>query len=172
MVIAAGVPSNRVHGLQPGIPFHALGLTVHAVPARHGIHVADAYSFGRELSDGAVRFLGYVIESDGVSVYHAGDTVDYDELADRLRSYRVGVALLPINGRNSERESLDIVGNLEPEEAADLLRRASIPVVLPMHYDMFARNLGRPDRLVGELMSDSTKTVIVPAIGRPFVLGI
>jgi L-ascorbate 6-phosphate lactonase len=171
-VVAAGVPSHRVHGLQPGVPFEAHGLRVHAVPALHGVHTSDAYTFGEDLSGGDVRFLGYVIESSGTTIYHAGDTIAYDDLAGHLRKHQVGVAFLPINGRDRDRESKDIVGNLGPVEAAQLVRSAALPLVVPMHYDMFAANPGYPDRLVQELTTDSTFTVVVPALGRPFVLGV
>lgn len=172
MVVAADVPSAQVRGMQPGTPFEGRGLGIHGVPARHGVHAADAYTFGRELSDGEVRFLGYVIESDGTTIYHAGDTIAYNELADHVRRHRVGIAFLPINGRDSHRESQDIVGNLGPVEAAQLVRSAAVPIVVPMHYDMSAANPGHPDDLVGELLSDSVSTVVVPALGRPFALGV
>ena len=38
MVVGAGVASRRVIGLQPGRPFVIYGLTIHGVPARHGVH--------------------------------------------------------------------------------------------------------------------------------------
>jgi len=171
MVVAAGVPSRRVVGLQPGLPFETHGLMIDGVPARHAVHAADAYDFGQKVSGGAVRFLGYVIDTGSLAVYHAGDTIAYQELAGHLRSHQVGIAFLPINGRDSRRESFDIVGNLSPKEAAQLVRSAEIPVVVPMHYDMFAANLGSPGQLVHELLPDSSCTVVVPALGRPFLLG-
>src|SRR5439155_782589 len=61
------------------------------VPASHGVHVADAYSFG--LVPGEHRYLGYVVELGGVRVYHAGDTIRYDRMAERLRALAVDVAL-------------------------------------------------------------------------------
>ena len=63
-----------------------------------------------------MRFLGYVIESAGTTVYHSGDTIGYEEQAVHLRQHHVGVAFLPINGRDSQRESQDIVGNLGPRK--------------------------------------------------------
>src|SRR5205807_1374366 len=111
------------------------------VPASHGVHVADAYSFG--LVPGEHRYLGYVVELDGVRVYHAGDTIRYDRMAERLRALAVDVALLPINGRSPEREAQDLVGNLDAREAADLAADVGIATIVPMHYELFARNSGR-----------------------------
>jgi L-ascorbate metabolism protein UlaG (beta-lactamase superfamily) len=117
------------------------------VPARHGVQMADAYGFGLELSGGLYRFLGYVIELDGVRIYHAGDTIRYDGMAERLRDLRVDVALLPINGRTPEREARGLVGNLDHKEAADLAADAGIPVIIPMHHDTIDGNTGSADEL-------------------------
>ncbi|HEX9494208.1 MAG TPA: MBL fold metallo-hydrolase [Candidatus Limnocylindria bacterium] len=120
------------------------------VPARHGRHLADAYTFGTELSGGLHRYLGYVIELGGVRVYHGGDTIRYGGMAERLRTLAIDVALLPINGRTPEREALGLVGNLGYAEAADLAADAGIPVLIPMHFDLIGRNSEDPRKLVAD----------------------
>src|SRR4029077_9092963 len=62
MVTEAGVPPDRVVGMQPGGSMEIGGLTVRAVPACHGVTMDDAYGFGESLSGGMVRFLGFVID--------------------------------------------------------------------------------------------------------------
>ena len=119
------------------------------VPACHGRQVADAYTFGQELSGGLHRYLGYVVELAGVRVYHAGDTIAYDGMAERLRDLRVDVALLPINGRSPEREARGLVGNLDHIGAADLAAAARIPALVPMHHDTIRGNTGSVDDLRG-----------------------
>jgi L-ascorbate metabolism protein UlaG (beta-lactamase superfamily) len=142
------------------------------VPARHGRHVADAYTFGTELSGGLHRYLGYVVALGGVRLYHAGDTIRYDGMAERLRSLDVDVALLPINGRTAEREALGLVGNLGYAEAADLAADAGIPVVIPMHFDLFARNSEDPQKLVADAAARHPGlTVRVPSRGAWMVIG-
>jgi L-ascorbate metabolism protein UlaG (beta-lactamase superfamily) len=113
-----------------------------AVPARHGVTMADAYTFGQELSGGLHRYLGYVVDLGGIRVYHAGDTIRYDGMAERLHALRVDLALLPINGRTAEREARGFVGNMGHTEAADLAAEADIPSVVPMHHDTIAGNTG------------------------------
>jgi L-ascorbate metabolism protein UlaG (beta-lactamase superfamily) len=49
MVTEAGVPADRVVGMQPGEPIDVGGLTVRAVPACHGVTMDDAYGFGDTL---------------------------------------------------------------------------------------------------------------------------
>lgn len=169
-VLDAGVPSERIRGVQPDEIVVHRDLRITPVPARHGVHVTDAYNFGTELSDGKVRYLGYVLSEEGVVVYHAGDTVLYDEHASRLESLGVQLALLPINGRDSEREALDLVGNLSPEEAASLIAHARIRAAMPMHYDMFAGNLGDPGAFVSAVARGAPDAaVLVPAHQRPLV---
>ena len=137
------------------------GATVMPVPARHGVHVADAYSFG--LTPGEHRYLGYVITLDGLRIYHAGDTIRYDGLAERLRELGVQIALLPINGRDAAREARDLVGNLSEEEAAELVRDAGIAIAVPMHYELFAHNAGSAGTFVDRVAALApSATVLVP----------
>jgi len=164
-----GVPEANLVGMQPGEQFSWKGVTVHAVPALHGVEITDAYTFGTEISDGLVRFLGYVVEIDGVRIYHSGDTLDHDGLADTLRELRTDIALLPINGRDAEREARNIVGNMSATQAADLAVRSGVRAAIPMHYDMFAGNPGSPGEFVKALEGTGI-TVLVPARGTPIPL--
>jgi L-ascorbate 6-phosphate lactonase len=169
-VLDAGVAAERIRGVQPDEHVIHGALQITPVPARHGVHVEDAYNFGADLSGGKVRYLGYVFSEGGAVVYHAGDTILYDGMAARLESLGVQLALLPINGRDAEREALDIVGNLSPDEAASLIADAHIPVVVPMHYDMFAGNPGFPEHLVAAVAQRVPGAdVVVPEHQRPFL---
>lgn len=143
-----GVAAERVFGVQPDRPLDLDGMTIHPIPASHGDDLRDGYGFGLERSDGLYRYLGYVLDLGGVRVYHAGDTVPYDGMEERLRDLRVDVALLPINGRDAEREGRGIVGNLDEREAAQLAAAIGADLLVPMHYDLFAWNPGSPERLV------------------------
>jgi len=158
---AEAVGAGRVTGARPGSAISVGSATIMPVPACHGVHVADAYSFG--LSPGEHRYLGYVITLDGVRIYHAGDTIRYDGLAERLRELQVEVALLPINGRDAAREARDLVGNLTEEEAAELVRDAGITVAVPMHYELFAHNAGSAGLFVDRVAALAPPaTVLVP----------
>jgi L-ascorbate metabolism protein UlaG (beta-lactamase superfamily) len=165
-VVALGIPRERVVGAQPDEPVVLGSVTVHPLPACHGDLPGDGYTFGR---DGLVRFLGYVFEADGVRVYHAGDTIPYDGLGRRVRELAPDVALLPINGRDAEREAQGIVGNLDEREAAELAAEAAVDLLVPMHWDMFAANPGSPARLLEEARAHTGLAVLVPARERPFV---
>jgi L-ascorbate 6-phosphate lactonase len=78
--------------------------------------------------------------------------------------------MLPINGRDPEREARGIVGNLTAREAAWLATAIGAAVVIPMHHDLFARNRGYPGHLVESVERDHPGvSVLVPTREVPFV---
>ena len=171
MVTEAGVDAARVVGMQPGGIEEIAGLTVRAVPACHGVTMDDAYGFGEELSDGMVRFLGFVVDVVGVRLYHAGDTIHYAGMEATLAEHDVDAALVPINGRDAEREARGIVGNLNHREAAWLASEMGAGLLVPMHHDMFAGNLGSTGALVDLAAVEFPDVpIMVPARDRPFVV--
>src|SRR5205823_1840433 len=145
--IALGIPRERVVGAQPDRSIEAAGVRVQPVPARHGVDVADAYTFGEQLSDGLVRYLGYVVELGGVRLYHAGDTIPYPGQIERLRALRPQLALLPINGRDFFRERQNLVGNMDAREAAQTAAAIGVQALVPIHWEMFPGNRGCPGDL-------------------------
>lgn len=166
----AGIDPERVTGGVPGTPVTVDGCTVHPVPAWHGIDVADAYGFAPPGQDGH-RYLGYVLDLDGMRVFHAGDTLWYEGMAERLREHRVELALLPINGRDPVREHANVVGNMDHREAALLAAAAGARILVPMHYEMFASNRGYPSHLVDVVLTEGLPLdVLVPGHGRPVVV--
>jgi L-ascorbate 6-phosphate lactonase len=104
-----------------------------------------------EQSERGYPYLGYVIEWNGVTVYHAGDTVIYDGLVDRLRRWSIDVAFVPINGRDYFRTSQGIVGNTDFREAAELAETLDIRTVVPTHYDLIPGNTQNPAYFVDYL---------------------
>jgi L-ascorbate metabolism protein UlaG (beta-lactamase superfamily) len=132
-----GVGLDRIEVIDADQSLTVSGFTIHAVPAAHESIEHD------EL--GRCRFLGYVIEFDGMAVYHSGDTVRYDGMAERLRHWSIDVALLPINGSLPERR---VAGNLWGREAAQLAFDTGIKTVIPCHYELFEFNTATPDEFV------------------------
>lgn len=108
--------------------------TLHGIPAKHNEIERD--------ENGNSRFLGYVIEFGGNSIYHSGDTLWFDDMVDLLKPFSPDVAILPINGNNPERK---VAGNLDALEAAQLGKAINAGCVIPCHYDMFTFNTADPD---------------------------
>jgi len=73
---------------------------------------------------GGYPYLGYLIRFGRWTIYHAGDSVRYDTLAERLRPYNVSVALLPVGGKN-----------FPVSDAAQLAEDIGAQWLVPMHYE-------------------------------------
>lgn len=94
-------------------------------------------------------YLGYLMRFGRWTIYHSGDCVPYEGLADRLRQYRVNLALLPINGRDPGR---GVPGNFSVEEAAQLAEDIGAEWLAPMHYDMFSFDTVDVNRFVDHML--------------------
>ena len=170
-LVARGVVRQRVVPAQPGQRHEIAGLTIEPVAAIHGLHMTDAYGTGAGISGGLVRFLGYVIDLGGARIFHSGDGLAYAGLAEELKRLAVDVVLLPINGRDAEREADDIVGNMSAEEAVGLAAGSGATVLVPMHWDLFDNNRGYPSEVVRLVEQDHPDlTVILPSRERPIGL--
>lgn len=88
------------------------------------------------------RWLGYLIEWNGVTFYHSGDTIIYKGYEAMLRRHPTpDVAMLPLNGRDWYREAdVGAIGNLWPHEAARLASDLGFGLVIAGHNDMYPNN--------------------------------
>jgi L-ascorbate metabolism protein UlaG (beta-lactamase superfamily) len=160
------VAPERVVAVQPGDEVDLDGLKVHVVPAVHGVTMEDAYGDGSAVG-GRPRFVGYVLES-APRVYCAGDTLVYDELTSVLAGLAVDVALLPINGRDEEREARGIIGNMDAAEAVELALAIGASTLVPYHWDGFVGNTVPPGSVVDA--ASGRLHVVVPARCSPLAL--
>lgn len=141
-----GRPVESLVGLNDGESTTVGPFEIHAVPAAHDELEQDEH--------GRHKFLGYVVRCDAGAVYHSGDTRLYDGMAERLRPFRVSVALLPINGHAPERR---VAGNLTGREAAELAHAIGARLAIPCHYDLFTFNTAPPDEFLA----------VAAALGQP-----
>jgi L-ascorbate 6-phosphate lactonase len=153
------VPAAQIVGVQPNDALEVAGLGVRVVPACHGVTMEDAYGDG-SVFGGGTRFVGYVL-GRARRIYHAGDTIVTDDLKASLDSPDVDVALLPINGRDPEREARGIVGNMDAREAVELALGMRASTLVPYHWDGFAGNTVAPGAAVDA--ADARIHVVVPA---------
>ena len=104
------------------------------------------------------QYVGYVVRCGAWTLYHSGDTVRYDGMADLLRAYAIDVALLPINGRAPER---GVAGNLDAAEAAALAHDIGARTAIPCHYEMFTFNTADPAAFVEACRSVGQHAVVL-----------
>lgn len=148
----------------PGEDLDLGELSVHVVPAWHAVEMADGYG------DGGGRFVGYVISGAGPTLYHAGDTIPDPALAEALSDRGVEIALLPVNGRDAEREARNIVGNLDAVEAVELARAIGSRTLVPYHWDAVAGNTARPGDAADEAAARGGLHVLILAQLIPYRL--
>jgi len=174
--IAAGLDAERVIPAKPGVPMQVGPVTVHAIPAVHGLGggqepVSYGFTSSANPSEG-YRFLGYVVEFGGVRLYHAGDTLLYDGLSQHVKDLGVHVMCLPMNGRDPEREAKGIVGNMTAAEAATLAAAVRPHAVVPMHYDGFWNNLGDVGEFALVMQDAAAAAVLLLQPGQPFAFAV
>jgi hypothetical protein len=61
---------------------------------------------------------------------------------ERLKNWKIDIALLPINGRDLAR---GLAGNFSAEQAARLGKQIHAGLVVPCHYEMFEFNTVSPE---------------------------
>jgi L-ascorbate metabolism protein UlaG (beta-lactamase superfamily) len=115
------------------------GFTFHGIPAKHNEIDRD--------ENGNCKYMGFVIEFGKHKIYHSGDTLWFEGMAELLKPYNVDVALLPINGNKPERK---VAGNLDCKEAAELAKAINAKMVIPCHYDLFSFNTADVNDFIAE----------------------
>lgn len=87
------------------------------------------------------RWLGYVLQWNGVTLYHAGDTIFFEGYFDMWQALpRPDAAMLPVNGRDWFRTRKGIIGNLLPDEAARFCHEVPTGLLLIGHNDLYPNN--------------------------------
>jgi L-ascorbate 6-phosphate lactonase len=135
-VTELGISAERIVGLNDGQAWENESMTVMAVKAKH--------EFFDVTAEGNYPYLGYIVRSGDTCVYHSGDTLVYDGLAETLRQFRPQVVFVPINGRDAKRYSAGCIGNMTYQEAVDLVGEVHPELAVPMHYNMFEGNTEDP----------------------------
>ena len=108
---------GEVRTVKPGDKLRLDGISIEAVPA---------YNLNKFREPGKVfhpredQKLGYIVEIEGVRVYHAGDT----DVIPEMNGLKSDVALLPVSGTYV----------MTPEEAAEAAALVNPSLAIPMHY--------------------------------------
>jgi len=131
------IPVNRFVGLDDGKSARPAGIKISGIAAAHEF-------LDRDPRTGRYPYLGYIVEADGIAIYHAGDTCLYEGLQTKLRCRKLDIAFLPINGRDARRLAANCIGNMTYQEAADLAGALAPRLTIPAHFDMFAGNRCSP----------------------------
>jgi L-ascorbate 6-phosphate lactonase len=116
-----GIDEKKLVPLCNGDKKTLKGITITAVYANHGELAPDA--------------IGIFIEVSGVKIYYTGDTAYRPENMKEAIDFEPDIIILPINGR---------FGNLNPDEAAQLVADTKAQVAIPCHFWTFKEHNGDP----------------------------
>ncbi|AFK02350.1 hypothetical protein Emtol_1201 [Emticicia oligotrophica DSM 17448] len=133
-------------GLNDGLSYEYLGFKITGIPAAHNEVERN--------ERGECKYMGFVVQFGGFSVYHSGDTLWFDGLEEILKPFSLDIAFLPINGNKPERR---VAGNLSAEEAAKLGLEIGAKLVIPHHYHLFEFNTENPQVFVEACLHYQTK---------------
>jgi L-ascorbate 6-phosphate lactonase len=158
-----GVAAERLLPLTDGESAEWRGARVTAVKSKH-----ERFD---EVPGVGFPFLGFVLELNGATVYHSGDTIVYEGMVTALQRYAPSVAFLPINGRCADRFRSGCIGNMTYQEAVDLAGDVGVQWAVPTHYDMFIGNQEDPTKFVRylEVNFPEIRTWVGPAGQREMV---
>jgi L-ascorbate metabolism protein UlaG (beta-lactamase superfamily) len=148
--------AEEITEMDVGDSLEVAGLELTAVRAEH-----NGYRDGER--GAPVDPLGYLIRSGGLTVYFAGDTDLFPEMAELGP---VDVALLPVWGWGPSVGR----GHLDPERASEALERIRPRVAVPIHWGTFypaglrllrPEPLSKPPRELARLAAERTPEVEV-----------
>jgi len=124
--------------IEPGTEITVDDVKVEAVPA---------YNTNKDFHPQKNKWVGYVIEVDGIRIYHTGDTDVIPEMA----SIKADVALMPVGGTYT----------MTVEEAVDGLKKINPKIAVPMHCGDIVGTL--KDREKFQAASKSKVMILDPA---------
>jgi L-ascorbate metabolism protein UlaG (beta-lactamase superfamily) len=108
---SAGKLSGDVRVMQPGEKLTIDGVTIEATPA---------YNLNKNFHPKENGWLGFIIDIDGVRIYHAGDS----DFIPEMESLNVDIALLPVSGTYV----------MTSDEAVEAALAINPGLAIPMHY--------------------------------------
>lgn len=112
------------------------------------------------------RFLGYLIDTGSIRIWHSGDCIPFDGLVAEIAALKPDLALLPVNGRRTELSDHGVPGNFTLEEAVSIATAAGCSAMVAHHYGLFSFNTENPD-VIDAAIARSPATRLVRA--RPAI---
>lgn len=148
-------------------------------PAVHEVKIWDRLEFGelgvvhtpshhwgaRYLHDTHRDYGGYLIEVNGKSVFHCGDSAWFDGFSEIGRRHPdIDVALMPIGAYDAP-SGRDV--HMNPEEAVRAFAEMGAKVLIPMHHDTFPLGNEAPGEAVDRLLQEADRLGISEKILIP-----
>ncbi len=128
---------KNIQPVVPGSKINVMGLGITAVPA---------YNLVKQMHPKSLNYVGYVIDFDGIKVYHTGDT----ERIPEMKEIRCDIILLPL-GQTYTMNSV--------EEAVDAVLDTKASIAIPIHWGLY-EGTANDAKKFGELLEKRNITVL------------
>lgn len=148
IVPAPEAETIAAYGIEPQRIIPAVASQKIELPDFEITPIPSAHETLQPTPNGHYTALGYIIHTNGKTLFHAGDMCMYDGLIESLQTFEIDIAFLPINGRDYFRNRNDIIGNFNCEEAVLLAKAIDADLLVPMHHDLYAVNRVRTAHFV------------------------
>lgn len=141
----------KAHGMNIGGAFEFPFGTVKMVFAQH--------SSGLTQADGTSLYLGepagFVIQAEGKTIYHAGDTAYFSDLKLIAEDFNVDIAFLPIGDNFT----------MGPKDAVKAAKAIAAKQVVPIHFDTFPVIKQDPEKFITALAVENLNGKVM-AVGE------
>jgi len=117
---------NQVHEMHHWDTFQHGALKITLTPARHW--------GARVLHDSHRGFGGFLIEYEGRSIFHCGDTAYFNGFSEIGNRSHIDIALLPIGAYDAPTKR-DV--HMNPEQALQAFIELKAKMMIPMHFGTF-----------------------------------
>ena len=144
--LVQGLGFNKVHELKRWETMELGELKITLTPALHW--------GARMLHDKHRGFGGFLIEYQGRTIFHCGDSAWFEGFSEIGERGKIDIALLPIGAYDAP-TGRDV--HMNPEEALRAFQALNAGLMIPMHYGSFRLGFEPmeepPDRLLGHARS-------------------
>ncbi len=129
----------KVFPVVPNKSYEIKGIRFSTIPA---------YNIDKPFHTRASNWVGYIIEVDGVRIFHAGDT----DATPEIKSLKdIDIALLPVGGTYT----------MNYKEAAEAVNTFKPKIAIPMHYGKIVGSVEDAEKFK-ELVSESKVVILEP----------
>lgn len=128
--------SGNVQVLKPGESTEANGVKITAIAS---------YNIGKDFHPKENEWLGFIIELDGVKIYHAGDADHIPEMS----GLDVDIALIPVSGTYV----------MDADQGIEAARSIKPKIAVPMHYGKIVGDENDAQKFADALSGEMTVVI-------------
>ncbi|MBW2060550.1 MAG: MBL fold metallo-hydrolase [Deltaproteobacteria bacterium] len=128
--------SGNVKVLKPGESTEVAGVKVQALPS---------YNVDKDFHPQANNWLGFIVELDGVKIYHTGDA----DLIPEMQGLEVDIALIPVSGTYV----------MDADQGVEAARTIKPKIAVPMHYGAIVGSEADAEKFANALKDEITVVV-------------